>query len=106
MVGELIENSLRHGLPEGGGGRVSLRAWLDDGDLHLLFGDDGAGMDPETVNRIFDPFFTTRRDLDGCGLGMHIVHNLVCQSMGGAIACESSPGGGVTVHMTIPSSNT
>ncbi len=102
VVVELIENSLRHGLSADGGGLVSLRARREGDDLHLHYGDDGAGMDPDTVHRVFDPFFTTRRDLDGCGLGMHIVHNLVCQSMGGTIACESSPGGGVSVHMTIP----
>ena len=60
------------------------------------------GMEPDTLSRVFDPFFTTRRDLDGCGLGMHIVHNLVSQSMGGTIECASAPGAGVTVRMVIP----
>ncbi|MBU0741159.1 GAF domain-containing sensor histidine kinase [bacterium] len=102
VVEELLDNSLRHGLPEEGGGHVSLIAWAEGGELHLLYRDDGVGMDPDTLNRIFDPFFTTRRDLDGCGLGMHIVHNLVYQSMGGTIECSSAPGAGLTVHMAIP----
>ena len=102
VVEELLKNTLRHGYPDRTGGHVRLRAWLEDVDLHLLYADDGVGMDPEIRSRVFDPFFTTRRDLDGYGLGMHIVHNLVYQSMGGTIECASAPGEGVTVHMTIP----
>ena len=46
---------------------------------------------------MFDPFFTTRRGQGGSGLGMHIVYNLVTQSLGGRIRVDSVPGQGIDV---------
>ena len=38
---------------------------------------------------MFEPFFTTKRGTGGSGLGLHIVFNLVTQSLGGRISVES-----------------
>ena len=48
------------------------------------------------------PFFTTRRNRGGTGLGLHIIYNLITQSLGGRIAMESAPGRGTTFRITIP----
>lgn len=48
----------------------------------------------ETVRRkALDPFFTTRRDQGSAGLGLHIVHSIVTNHLGGRIQLESTPGG-------------
>ena len=38
----------------------------------------------------------------GSGLGMHIVHNLVTQTLGGTISCKSEPGNGIMLRIQIP----
>ncbi len=38
----------------------------------------------------------------GSGLGMHIVHSLVCDRLGGRIALESAPGKGVSITLLLP----
>ena len=51
-------------------------------------------MSPEVKRQVFDPFFTTRRDQGSTGLGLHIVHNIVTNRLGGRINLETRPGAG------------
>lgn len=64
---------------------------LEDGQVELSVRDDGRGMDASVVRRIFDPFFTTKLGKGGSGLGMHIVHNIVTNVLGGQIEVISIP---------------
>jgi two-component system NtrC family sensor kinase len=59
-------------------------------------------MEATVLRRIYEPFFTTQRGRGGSGLGMHIVHNLVTDLLGGSIAVESSPGLGTLVSIQLP----
>jgi signal transduction histidine kinase len=59
-------------------------------------------MDETTALKAFDPFFTTRRGTGGSGLGLHIVYNLVTQSLKGRITLDTAPGKGVRFMITIP----
>lgn len=102
IVSNLINNSLLHGYSAGQAGRITLRFAADGGALRLCYHDDGQGMPQEVVERVFDPYFTTRADSGGSGLGMHIVHSLVCERLGGSIALESAPGRGVAITMMLP----
>lgn len=79
-----------------------VEAAVSDGLLTLTYSDDGRGMEPEVLRRVFEPFFTTARSKGGSGLGLSIVYNLVTQTLGGAISCESAPGRGATFTVTVP----
>jgi signal transduction histidine kinase len=59
-------------------------------------------MDEKTISRLFDPFFTTKRNRGGIGLGMHVVHNLITQTLKGRIEVSSSLGTGTRFFITIP----
>jgi signal transduction histidine kinase len=71
-------------------------------DLTLHYSDNGKGMPQDVVDQIFNPFFTTNRSGGGTGLGMHIVYNLVTQSLGGKIRCDSKVGKGTAFIIQIP----
>ena len=59
-------------------------------------------MSPEVGRQVFDPFFTTRRDQGSTGLGLHIVHNIVTNRLGGRIALETKPGAGTKIRIIMP----
>ena len=102
IISNLVMNSLIHGFEGIELGEITFEAAEENGTVILIYRDNGRGMDQKTLSRIFDPFFTTKRSQGGSGLGMHIVHNLVTQTLGGAITCESTPQKGIMVGIKIP----
>lgn len=103
LLTNLVMNSLIHGFPEGGEGKITLYAErMNDGLIRFRYSDNGVGMPPQHLQKVFDPFFTTRRGSGGSGLGMHIVYNLVNQQLGGTIEIKSELGKGVEVVVTFP----
>jgi NO-binding membrane sensor protein with MHYT domain/two-component sensor histidine kinase len=91
IITNLIINSIVHAYPGNRAGSILLRARrLERDRVELVYSDDGVGIPAANLDRIFDPFFTTSRATGGTGLGMHIVYNLVTQTLKGAIAVESS----------------
>jgi signal transduction histidine kinase len=67
----------------------------------LAIRDNGAGIDPENLDKIFDPFFTTKDVGGGTGLGLAISHGVVA-AHGGRIEVESAPGAGATFRIILP----
>lgn len=102
IITNLVMNSLVHGYDEGD--KVTLSFAVTKGDNHILFeyADDGKGINKEIQNKIFDAFFTTKGCNGSTGLGLHIVYNLVTQTLGGTISCKSNEGIGTTFTITIP----
>jgi len=84
IVSNLVLNALVHAFEgrEQGRVRLSAKPIAHRAQVELSIQDDGVGIPPEVVGRIFDPFFTTKRNQGGTGLGLHIVHNLVHNSLG------------------------
>ncbi|MBS1157232.1 MAG: hypothetical protein H6R07_3156 [Proteobacteria bacterium] len=102
VITNMVTNSLHHAFEPGQPGTMSISASMEHGAVKIIFSDNGRGILPENMHRIFDPFFTTQRGSGGSGLGLHIVYNLVTQTMGGTIAVTSSPGNGATFTIAFP----
>jgi signal transduction histidine kinase len=73
------------------GGRVTLSARVEHGQVVVRMTDDGSGIPEDVLPRIFDPYFTTKPPGQGTGLGLEITRQLVRQSHGD-ITVESRPG--------------
>jgi DNA-binding response OmpR family regulator len=92
VIGQLVLNALLHGFRDGRAGVVKVRAAVAEGRLHLSVCDNGAGIAQADLGRVFDPFFTTRLGQGSSGLGLHIVHNLAGNVLGGTISAASGDG--------------
>jgi signal transduction histidine kinase len=104
ILTNLFMNSFHHAYDEGTRpGDIHIQVRLaENGQVRLVFEDDGAGMREETRARAFEPFHTTRRGQGGSGLGLYIVHSLASLNLGGRIHCESAPGRGTRFILEFP----
>ena len=105
IITNLVINAQTHAFADRAEGRMVVEAEeLPDDEVEIRFSDDGSGIPPDNLSKVFEPFFTTKRGTGGSGLGLHIVFNLVTQSLGGRISVDSTPQGGTTFVLRVPKS--
>ena len=98
VFANLFSNALRHSPPDQ---RPSLRA-REDGDRVILdVIDHGCGVPADLKERIFEPFARLDERSPGVGLGLAVAKGFA-EAMGGAIVAIDTPGGGLTVRVTLP----
>ncbi|MBE9225097.1 AAA family ATPase [Phormidium sp. LEGE 05292] len=102
VVTNLLMNSLIHAYDGDACGEIVFD-WMQEGDRFIFeYSDDGKGIPKENLSKIFEPFFTTKRGNGGTGLGLHIVYNLVTQTLKGEILCQSEAGAGTKFIIKLP----
>ncbi len=74
VILNLLLNSIE-AMPNGG--KLLLKAWKDDNNLHIEVADTGIGIPDDVLPRIFDLYFSTK-DM-GTGLGLSIVQRIVAE---------------------------
>jgi len=98
----LLSNAVKF-TPEGG--KIQVRAGLDDGSLKISVSDTGVGIAPEDHEAIFEEFrqvgsnYAQKRE--GTGLGLSLTRKFV-EMHGGKIWVESELGKGSTFTFTLP----
>ncbi|WP_435153938.1 sensor histidine kinase [Amycolatopsis sacchari] len=100
LVDNLVGNAVRYNEP---GGELCVRTGEGHG-LSVL--NSGQRVEEDQVPELFEPFRrgSGRGSTDGgSGLGLSIVRSIV-QAHGGSVSAEARPGGGLTVHVTLPES--
>ena len=85
-LSNLLGNAVAHG---GGGGTIQVRV---ERDGSILVSDEGPGVSIEARERIFEPFRRERWDRDGCGLGLHLVREIMRAHGGEVRLVGSGPG--------------
>jgi signal transduction histidine kinase len=103
VLTNLFLNSVSHAFPADEAGVVNIKVRArGKGNVEVVFTDNGCGMSLEVRRQAFDPFFTTSRDRGGTGLGLHIVHNIVTNCLGGRLDLKSEPGRGTSIQIILP----
>lgn len=101
IITNLVMNALKHAYHPGDVGHIHISIARKSPMIELIFSDDGAGMDPQTLSRIYEPFFTTNRTAGGTGLGLSIVYSIVTQQYDGMMECTSELGKGTTFKIDL-----
>ena len=91
----LIINSVEHGFKELNRGVISILVQLNGEHVHITYEDNGHGLSEAQLENLFDAFYTTTANHGGSGLGTHIVHALVNDTLNGSITASSEPGKGL-----------
>ena len=107
VVANLVDNALRHGrgspvtlrgsvLPGGGGQGTQ----VDLVELRVV--DAGPGVPRGGTDRLFAPFQRLGdREPRGLGLGLSVARGFV-EAMGGTLTADDTPGGGLTMTVSLP----
>lgn len=103
ILTNLCTNAHKHAFDNGKrAGAIQIRVARESSQVVLRFRDNGVGMEPEHIQKAFEPFFTTRRNDGGSGLGLYIAYSLATQTLGGSLACNSTPGVGTEFVLCVP----
>ena len=101
MVGNLVDNAVRHNEP---GGWIRLRTGADDVGAYLQIANSGPFVPADQVAGLFEPFrrMETRTGVrDGAGLGLSIVASVVSAHRA-TVTARSQPAGGLDIAVVIP----
>ncbi|WP_459712291.1 sensor histidine kinase [Actinophytocola sp. KF-1] len=117
VVANVVDNALRHGvLPAprtvdvNGDGRVTpdepriaIRASTYADRVELRVVDHGKGLPKRGAEAVFTPFqrLGDRDTSNGLGLGLSVARGFT-DAMGGTIRAEDTPGGGLTIVISLP----
>jgi len=103
VIANLVNNAIMHAFDGRSEGTVELVAEYEKSDwIALHVRDNGNGISNANQERIFDPFFTTKMGVGGSGLGLHIVHSIVSDILGGRITVSSEEGRGTCFTLSLP----
>jgi signal transduction histidine kinase len=103
VLTHIATNAMTHAFVDRHEGTIDVRLnEVDAGHIALVVTDNGRGMPPEIKRQAFDPFFTTRRHQGAAGLGLHTVHTIVTERLGGQLRLDSELHAGTRVHVILP----
>jgi signal transduction histidine kinase len=103
LVGNLIDNAVRHNIP---GGWLELASGSREGLAFFSVANSGPAIDQQEVAALFEPFHRRCQHAgpdapEGSGLGLSIVASVV-RAHHGDVAATPVPDGGLTVTVRLP----
>jgi two-component system sensor histidine kinase KdpD len=98
VLANLFSNALHHSPPTR---PPVLQARRVDGTVVLEVIDHGPGVPDKLKTQIFEPFQRFDNRKVGVGLGLAVAKGFT-EAMGGGIVAADTPGGGLTVRITLP----
>lgn len=106
LVGNLVDNAVRHNTP---GGSLHLATYTASGRANLSIANTGPVIPPDELTRLFQPFqrMPPHSDsvADGVGLGLAIVQAIATRH-DGTVDAEAPATGGLRIDVRFPSLST
>jgi len=100
VMENIISNAIKFHDIQKTGNTIAITAISDANKLQLTISDNGIGIAPEHHEKIFDMFFRLSGKIDGSGIGLYIVKEIV-EKLQGSIAIDSDQGKGTTFIITL-----
>lgn len=101
----LLSNAVKYNRPAG---QVAIEAGTaDDHRVWLDVTDTGPGIPPDRINRLFvafDRLGAEERDIEGTGIGLPLVRDLV-EAMGGSVGVARTSPAGTTLRVLLPTAD-
>jgi two-component system sensor histidine kinase KdpD len=99
VVANVVDNALKYGR----GAPVAARASAHADRVELRVVDSGPGVPRDAAAGLFTPFqrLGDRQVTSGVGLGLSVARGFT-EAMGGTLTAEDTPGGGLTVVISLP----
>jgi signal transduction histidine kinase len=106
MVGNLVENAVRHNIPDGW---FAVHTYQENGEAVVRIKNSGPIVSSEEVDKLFDRFYrpdkSRSRKTGGFGLGLSIVKS-VATAHKGSVTIQALPDGGLDVSVKLPAAET
>jgi len=103
ILTNLLNNAIKY---SPNGGKITVHARTEGDTLLVGIEDQGLGIPKDHLTKVFEKFHRVNnednRKIYGTGLGLYLVHHLVCQVHMGQIWAESELGQGSTFWFRIP----
>jgi signal transduction histidine kinase len=99
-LANLIDNAIKYSPPDT---EVSIRCYPENGQIHFIVQDQGAGIPKEDISRIWERLYRgdKSRTEKGFGLGLSLV-KIFIESNKGVVSVESEVGKGSTFKCSLP----
>ncbi len=99
VFSNLIDNAIKYNKD---GGTINITHEIKGNFFEISISDQGVGIPEEDIGKLFAPYFRsgTGKSIQGTGLGLYIVKNLV-EKMGGTIRVSSKVGAGTTFIVSL-----
>ena len=102
LLGNLVDNALRHTPP---GGSITVSCGQHGDTAWLAVDDSGSGIPAGELERVFERFYQLPSDFrDGNGLGLAIVREIARQHGGSVSAAHSTKLGGACIEVKLENS--
>ena len=94
----IISNAIKYNKENG---KIFIKMIKEDKEVNISIRDTGIGLDKMHLSKVFESFYRVNEDIEGNGLGLSIVKNIV-EEHSGTIDITSELGEGTEIIVTLP----
>jgi PAS domain S-box-containing protein len=101
IIRNLLSNGFKYHNPYQKLKFIKIQAHIDINQIHIIYEDNGLGIDPIALPKIFDMFYKGSDRSNSSGLGLYIAKQAI-DKLRGSILVQSEKGKGTQFDITIP----